>query len=217
MNWFTLRLVGDRLAAGTSGRALPGGANRILYVLSGQTQLGVPGGALTLAPGSAWHGAGEVQCRAGAEGAEILRYELVAGEAPEAGGELKLSRRISLDGGPHLMRCDRVDMAPGSVRQLHCHVCPGIRCLIAGAFRLRRNGSADAEERYAPGEAWFEDREDPVVALGSERETTSFIRVLVAPRDYLGRRTSRTLGAEGRELPQPPLLGGVFLDLPIEI
>jgi hypothetical protein len=212
---FTLRLIGDRLAAGAAGPVLPSGANRMLYVVSGQTQLVQRDAALSLAPGSAWHGKGEAQCRAGAEGVEILRYELIAGDATDAGSEVKLSRRINLDAGPHLMRCDRVDMKPGSVRELHCHICPGIRCLIAGAFRLRRNGKSDAEERYAPGQAWFEDREDPVVALGSESAETSFIRVLVAPRDYLGRRTSRTLGPGG-DLPQPPLLGGVFLDLPID-
>ena len=216
MSFYTLRLVADRLATGAAGPALPAGANRMLYVLSGQVQLIQPDSAMSLSPGSAWHGAGAVQCRAGAQGAEILRYELIVGEPSPAGGEEKLSRRIALAARPHLMRLDRVDMKPGTVRELHCHVCPGIRCLIAGAFRLRRDGKNDAEERYLPGEAWFEDRESPVVALGSESEETSFIRVLVAPRDYLGRRTSRTLGPTG-DLPQPPLLGGVFLDLPIEV
>jgi quercetin dioxygenase-like cupin family protein len=217
MSGFALRLVADRLAAGATA-TFTAGTNRVLYLAEGYAGVSAGGTTCHLSPGSAWHGRSDVQCRAGAAASLILRFELAMTEdvASREGvqSRVKIQRSVLLDPTqPYLMRCDRVDMPPGSVRHLHCHSGAGIRSLLHGSFRLKRNGES---ETYAPGEAWFEGIEEPVVAFGSPREITSFVRVLVLPRDYLGRRSSRTID-EGDQAKPQPLSGPVFIDAPIEL
>jgi hypothetical protein len=217
MSGFMLRLIADRLAAGATA-SFADGTNRVLYLAKGYASVSAGGTICHLSPGSAWHGRSELQCRAGATGAHILRFELTTTEdaASHEGiqSQVKIQHSVPLDPiNPYLMRCDRVDMPAGSVRHLHCHSGAGIRSLLNGSFRLERDGG---HESYAPGEAWFEGIEEPVVAFGSPLETTSFVRVLVLPRDYLGRRSSRTINEKDQAKPQP-LSGPVFIDAPIEL
>jgi quercetin dioxygenase-like cupin family protein len=89
-----------------------------------------------------------------------------------------------------IVRCDRIDFPPGGVAYRHVHPGPGIRRLLHGALTL----DADRAERtIQPGEAWFEGSGYPVLATASESEDTAFVRVLLLPQEWAGRRTIRYL------------------------
>jgi len=206
---FTLRLFTDQLAPGAE-ETLAGGASRILYVAEGR--LGITAGATVaaLAPDTAWHGAA-ASLRAGTDGARVLRYELIAGDAPGDSG-LTLAARIELDRARSwLIRCDRVEFPPGGVAYTHTHQGPGLRCLQQGTIRIE---TAGAVHRYAPGQAWFESGPDPVFAAGSDTETTAFIRVMVLPRDYLGRSSIRYVRPEDQDEPRRQVYR-IYIDTPV--
>jgi quercetin dioxygenase-like cupin family protein len=85
-----------------------------------------------------------------------------------------------------LLRCDRVDFPPGGVAYLHTHPGPGLRVLLTGRIRIETQG---ASHEYAPFEWWYETGPDPVFAAASEAEPTAFVRVLVLPVEWEGKRT----------------------------
>ena len=87
---------------------------------------------------------------------------------------------------PSLLRCDRVDFPPGGVAYLHTHPGPGLRVLLAGRIRIDTQGSS---HEYGPFEWWYETGPDPVFAAASETEPTAFVRVLVLPVEWEGKRT----------------------------
>jgi quercetin dioxygenase-like cupin family protein len=130
---------------------------------------------------------------AGPDGARWLRYELVRDggrdiATPPASGvasTLVLEHPIELDPSrTYLMRCDRVDFAPGGVALPHRHRGGGIRCLVAGALEVRVEGEPARHVR--PGEAWFESGREAVHALAAPDLDTSFIRVAILPREIRG-------------------------------
>ena len=88
--------------------------------------------------------------------------------------------------GEHLLRCDRVDFPPGGVAYLHTHPGPGLRVLLHGRIRIETQGTS---HEYAPFEWWYETGPDPVFAAASETEPTAFVRVLVLPVEWEGKRT----------------------------
>ena len=88
--------------------------------------------------------------------------------------------------GDWLVRCDRVDFPPGSVAHLHTHPGPGLRVLLEGRIRIDTHGES---HEYRPFEWWYETGPDPVFAAASETEPTSFVRVLVLPAEWAGKRT----------------------------
>jgi hypothetical protein len=98
-----------------------------------------------------------------------------------------------------LVRCDRVDFPPGSVAYRHDHPGPGIRRLLAGALTI---GSEQGSHTYRAGEAWFEGAGYPVLARASESEPTAFVRVLLLPPEWAGRRTIRYLDPADEERPK---------------
>jgi quercetin dioxygenase-like cupin family protein len=85
-----------------------------------------------------------------------------------------------------LLRCDRVDFPPGGVAYLHTHPGPGLRVLLAGRIRIDTQGES---HEYGPFEWWYETGPDPVFAAASEAEPTAFVRVLVLPAEWGGKRT----------------------------
>jgi quercetin dioxygenase-like cupin family protein len=214
-----LRLTIDRFAAGAALSALASGCNRVIYVPAGSAGFTSGDALASLAPNSAWHGRGEVAIRAGAGGAELMRYELLADAAPAAlaEGEGIVSRTaldvpVSLPDDELLMRCDRVDFPPGGVAYTHTHRGPGIRCVQGGAIRIDTGG---ASHHYAPGEAWFESGPDPVFAAGSETEPTHFIRVMILPRALLGKSSISYVRPEDKDKPKRQSYQ-IFVDAPIE-
>jgi quercetin dioxygenase-like cupin family protein len=85
-----------------------------------------------------------------------------------------------------IVRFDRVDFPPGGVAYLHTHPGPGLRVLLKGRIRIDTGGTS---REYGPFEWWYETGPDPVYAAASETEETAFVRVLVLPREWEGRRT----------------------------
>jgi hypothetical protein len=214
MAQFAMRLFTDRLAAGAE-LALEGGARRVLYVAEGNMGIAAGDSAASLAANSAWHG-GAAALRAGAGGARVLRYELGDGTAHGKGVEtsLTLQANVTLDpGATYLIRCDRVEFPPGGVAYTHTHQGPGIRCLQLGRIRIE---TAGAVHSYAPGEAWFESGPDPVFAGGSETETTAFVRVMLLPRDYLGRSSIRYVKPEDQDKPKRQSYQ-IYIDAPLAL
>jgi quercetin dioxygenase-like cupin family protein len=114
-----------------------------------------------------------------------LVWELLD-EAPA--GALAAAEVVLEPAGGWLARLDRVDFPPGGVAYRHTHPGPGIRYLVAGALTIDRDGSG---RTYRTGEAWFEDADDLVLATASAAEETGFVRVLLLPREWAGRRTIR--------------------------
>lgn len=106
----------------------------------------------------------------------------------EADGAV-LSRFVQLDPfAQWVVRCDRVDFPLGGVAHLHTHPGPGIRYLLAGEIEIETEGRSTF---YGPGGAWFESGPDPVIARASAHVETSFVRALVLPAEWAGKRTIR--------------------------
>src|SRR5205085_248538 len=105
-------------------------------------------------------------------------------------------------GGSHewLVRCDRIDFRPGGIAYRHVHPGGGIRRLLHGSIRIE--GPDGSARDYAQGGAWFEGVDYPVLATASATEETAFVRVLVLPSEWEGRRTIRYLDAADEERPK---------------
>jgi hypothetical protein len=138
-----------------------------------------------------------------------LHWELARTESPDA----LLAARLDLDPGPYVMRCDRVDFPPGGVALTHVHPGPGIRCLLFGRIRIEGGGSS---HEYGPFEAWYESGPEPVFAAASETEPTAFVRVMILPREWAGKRTIRYVDPEDEEQPKTQR-ATVFREHPIEL
>ncbi|HXF98562.1 MAG TPA: cupin domain-containing protein [Gaiellaceae bacterium] len=120
------------------------------------------------------------------EDGRALVFELLDEPPPGA----LAAARVELD--PErawLARLDRVDFPPGGVAYRHVHPGPGIRYLASGELTLEREGGARA---YRAGEAWFEDADDPVTATAGP-EGAAFLRLLLLPAEWAGKRTIRYL------------------------
>jgi quercetin dioxygenase-like cupin family protein len=132
----------------------------------------------------------------------------------EAAGDAALEAEVDLDEETGwIMRCDRIDFPPGGVAYRHTHPGPGIRRLLFGSIRI---DTAGASHEYGPGGAWFESGPEPVFAAASEVEPSAFVRVLLLPREWEGKRTIRYLDPADEEKPklQRPT---VYFDRPIEL
>ena len=108
---------------------------------------------------------------------------------PEEAEGARLSRRVQLD--PYedwVLRCDRVDFPPGGVAYTHTHPGPGIRYLLHGEIDITTEGKMSS---YGKGGAWFESGPDPVLATASDHQPTAFVRVLILPAEWAGKRTIR--------------------------
>jgi quercetin dioxygenase-like cupin family protein len=111
------------------------------------------------------------------------------------------------------MRCDRVDFPPGGVAHTHVHPGPGIRCLLFGSIRIESEGES---HEYRPFEAWYESGPAPVFAAASETEPSAFVRVLILPREWAGKRTIRYVDPADEEQPKTQR-ATVFREHPIEL
>ena len=159
-----------------------------------------------------------LQKGAAAAGPNTVSHELEDGttlswslgeDAPE--GAL-LSAEVDLDAATGwVMRLDRIDFVPGGVAYRHTHPGPGIRYLLFGEITIDSEGETTT---YGPGEPWFERGPDPVLATTTEAEPTAFIRVLVLPEEWAGKRTISYVDPADAEKPktQKPT---VFLERPV--
>jgi len=71
--------------------------------------------------------------------------------------------------------------------------------LLFGRIRIETQG---ASHDYGPFEWWYETGPDPVFAAASETEETAFVRVLVLPREWEGKRTIRYVDPADEEKPK---------------
>ena len=105
------------------------------------------------------------------------------------------------DPGPdHVARCDRVDFPHGGVAYRHVHPGAGIRRILHGELTIDRGDGAP--HTYRTGESWFEDADDPVLATASATGETAFVRVLVLPAVWAGRRTIRYVDPADEDKPR---------------
>jgi quercetin dioxygenase-like cupin family protein len=138
-----------------------------------------------------------------------LVWELLSETPPDA----LLAAEVELDRGlGWLMRCDRVDFPPGGVAHRHTHPGPGIRYLLAGELTIAAPGGT---RTYRPGEAWFEGADYPVLATASADEDTAFVRALLIPSEWAGKRTIRYVDPADEEKPKLQR-ATVFVEEPIE-
>jgi hypothetical protein len=128
--------------------------------------------------------------------------------------EALLAADVALDGSTEwLMRCDRVDFPPGGVAYRHTHPGPGIRCLLYGSIEIESGGEIHA---LSPFEPWFESGPEPVLATASADEETAFVRVMLLPQVWAGKRTIRYVDPEDEEKPKLQR-ATVFFDERIEL
>src|SRR3979409_2612044 len=90
----------------------------------------------------------------------------------------------TLPQGDLLLRGDSVAFPPGGCAYLHRHQGPGIRCLIEGGIRIDTHGRSTS---YGPGGAWYESGPDGVFAQGAMDRASRFVRVMVLPRELIGK------------------------------
>lgn len=213
MAW-SLRLVEHRLETGALRSFAKG--PRVLFVRAGTIRLVSPGhaeGAAPVGQDAAVFSAGACGVQSYRNALSFLAFELVRQPSPPAGGRVLLEHPIALDPkGAWLMRCDRVDFAPGGVAPRHGHRGGGIRCLLRGSLTVT---VGDAPGRLMrPGDCWFESGREPVQAQASATEETSFVRCAILPVEIRGQTSILYVdpadAARGR-----PRTYTVFVDEPI--
>ena len=132
----------------------------------------------------------------------------------EADPGAKLAAPIALDPDVEwLLRCDRVDFPAGGVAYRHTHPGPGIRCLLHGSIRIESGGQTHVYKAFEP---WFEAGPEPVLAVASAAEETAFVRAMLVPREWAGKRTISYVDSADDEKPKLQR-ATVFFDEPIEL
>lgn len=114
--------------------------------------------------------------------------------------EVELHLAPTHDDADRVVRLDRVDFPPGGVAYRHVHPGPGIRYLLHGELTIDRGDGAPVT--YRAGGAWFEGAEEPVLATASPAEDTAFVRLLLLPATWAGKRTIRYLDPADEERPK---------------
>ena len=217
MGAYTLSLLEDHLSP--TARLALSAAPRVIYVLSGDVVVTVDERPASVGMEQAWHGTSSCALTSGTRGATVLRYELIratstAGATSPVSTRLVLAHPIALDErGEYLMRCDRVEFAPGGEALPHGHKGGGIRCLIAGELEVRVGGQPGRVMK--PGDAWFESGTEPVHAIASATEPTYFIRVAILPRAI--RSQSSIVYVDPAHAAVKPRRYTVFVDEPIAL
>lgn len=200
---YVLRLLHDRLAADAPTLNLRA-CDRVLYALAGELLVDDD----TVAPEVALYRPATCRISAGASGAEYLRWELLKAPVSDDGAidaegvesVVKLSVDIKLDASQdYMLRCDRVDFPPSGVAFKHTHPGPGIRCQLQGRITIDTKGK---QTEYGPGDAWFEIGPAPVVASTWGKSDSHFVRTMVLPREWRGKRTIKYLDARDADKPK---------------
>lgn len=206
-----LRLYEDVLASDAPEVGLPP-APRMFFVVHGSATIE----GRVVRDGETWHGEGELMLEPGPGGVTCWRFELVPGDAGD--GALrgascqKLEAALeTLPKGDLLLRGDSVAFPPGGCAYLHRHQGPGIRCLIEGGIRIDTHGRSTS---YGPGAAWYESGPDPVFAQAAADRPSRFIRVMILPRELLGKSSLQLINDEDRTKPRSQQYK-IFVDAPI--
>src|ERR1700676_4958524 len=196
-----LRLYEDVLSddAEAALPALP----RMIFVVHGSAAIA----DRTLRDEEAFAGEGAVTLKAGRGGATLRRWKFVAGGAAAAviagrgvASREKLAAPLkTLPKGALLLRGDSVAFPPGGCAYLHRHQGPGIRCLIEGGIRIDTQGRSTS---YGPGGAWYETGPDPVFAQAASDRPSRFIRVMILPRELMGKSSLQYVNEADKSKPR---------------
>ena len=172
-----------------------------------------------VAAGEGWQGEGTATVKPSAQGVTCWRWEFATGNrgsttanAPGMSTHEKLTAFLeTLPKGDLLMRADNVGFPPGGCAYLHRHQGPGIRCLIEGGIRIDTHGRSTS---YGPGGAWYEAGPDPVFAQAVEDRPSRFIRVMILPRELMGKSSIQYVNPEDKDKPRLQQYQ-IFADVPI--
>ena len=188
---------------------------RFIFVVHGAATIaGKPVGE-----GEAWQGEGATTVKPGKDGVTCWRWELSRGDhgatvasAPGMISHEKLTAFLeTLPKGELLMRGDSVAFPPGGCAYTHRHQGPGIRCMIEGGIRIDTHGRSTS---YGPGGAWYETGPDPVFAQAASDKPSRFIRVMILPREWLGKSSIQYLNEEDKAKPKSQSYK-IYADAPI--
>jgi hypothetical protein len=188
---------------------------RFIFVVQGSAT--IAGKALN--EGESWQGEGAATVKPGKDGVTCWRWELSRGDhgatvasAPGMISHEKLTAFLeTLPKGELLMRGDSVAFPPGGCAYSHRHQGPGIRCMIEGGIRIDTHGRSTS---YGPGGAWYETGPDPVFAQAASDRPSRFIRVMILPREWLGKSSIQYLNEEDKAKPKTQSYK-IYADAPI--
>ena len=137
------------------------------------------------------------------EDGSTLVWELLDEEPDDA----LLAAEVAVQPG-WLMRHDRIDFPPGGIAYRHTHPGPGIRYLLFGELTI----DSGETHTYRAAEPWFESGPEPVLATASTTEETAFVRVLLLPPEWAGKRTIKYVDPSDEEKPklQRPTVYGEY-------
>ncbi len=198
-----------------------GNGVRAIYVIHGSLRVRAGNFSGVLGGNSAFHTSDELHISAGHLVTWALRWEFsrAGGADATAAGEGVTSRKLltadmQLDTArEYLLRCDRVDFPPDGEALTHTHRGGGIRCLLMGGIDIHTQITV---HRYAPLEPWYEAGPDPVYAKAAPAAATGFARVMILPRELLGKSSITYVNAEDLNKPKNQKYQ-VFIDTPITL
>jgi hypothetical protein len=150
---------------------------------------------LILALSTSSHDGARHRIEHGLEDGMRLVWELLDDEPADA----MVAAEVSV-GVDWIARLDRVDFPPGGIAYRHVHPGPGIRFLLNGELTIDRGDGALHVVRA--NAAWFEGADDPVLATASAAEETAFVRVLLLPAEWAGKRTIRYVDPADEDKPR---------------
>jgi hypothetical protein len=194
---------------------------RAIYVIHGGLRVHAEQFSGVLGGNSAFHATNSVRLAAGNLVTWILRWELARAGAADAlaMGEGVSSKKLLTapmvlnTSKEYLLRCDRVDFPPDGEALTHTHKGGGIRCLLAGGIDIHTNNTV---HRYAPLEPWYEAGPEPVYAKAAPTMASGFARVMILPRELLGKSSISYVKAEDLNKPKNQKYQ-VFIDAPIAL
>jgi len=221
---YELSLYKDELSPQSAMQLPLGEAQRVIraiYVIHGGLRVRAGNFSGVLGGNSAFHTSDSAQFSAGHLTTWVLRWELARAGAPDAlaTGNGVTSKKLLAAAMPldpakdYLLRCDRVDFPPGGEALTHTHRGGGIRCLLAGAIDIHTNNTV---HRYLPLEPWFEAGPEPVYAKTAPAVDSAFTRVMILPREMLGKSSITYVKAEDLDKPKNQKYQ-IFIDTPIAL
>lgn len=186
---YTLRLYHDRFDAKSKNIVDLQAQHCIVYIYQGSATVNDQ----LVKKDSAVYSRDVATIEAGAEGAQVWRWELVrTGELNNpAQGEgiesrLRMSRRIRMfelvPTSKWLFRLDSIVNNEGSTG-LHSHPGSGIRCMIEGHLRVESE-KGECSDNWRPGDAWYEEGSYPLISTSDPGEKATFLRGMILPPEY---------------------------------
>lgn len=219
---YQLNLYKDDAAPQATLKLAASNAVRAIYIIHGGLRVRSGNFSGVLGGNSAFHTTDDLHISAvGHIGTWLLRWELTRAGSPDAlaSGEgvtstKLLSASMQLDTAKdYLLRCDRVDFPPDGEALTHTHQGGGIRCLLMGGIDIHTNNSV---HRYTPLEPWYEAGPEPVYAKVAPKVPAAFARVMILPRELLGKSSIAYVKPEDIDKPKNQKYQ-VFIDQPITL